>query len=709
APEIEKPNTFLESYQFAATLALDEENDSDNDQFSTIKPPVGFGRGRSTLLLDDDDEDHVKNNDEFDSERTDSNVKINQKSEPMVEMPIFDTNVSGPLTFPAIKPKIAQPKPGTLQYFLAKKSLKQTVPEPTFSKGQQLDNEEATSPEKAHDLLIENAQSDEDDNASDNADNADEEENDGNDGDTDRAMDEETDDESHVEETVDSLMMLPETVSMPENEVRNMHDVLMDAAAHVPAAIAAVAVKVPKIKSLFVEEEAAEEEDEFFGLGGVDGEDNDDDTQLVCSGDEDHVEDFTDIMELHRKQILDEDSKLVEEMINDVTTGNLRKKARRNHFGKGFTLSDSDDEEALLRHLKRAGARKFARNSDFDSGNHLERFVSDPKTTAFAKCFNTFNSSEDENGMISSSENEEGASFAAIKAQLAKNLSLNLTRTSSTTSSLSMKLTESILSTHGPEPLRSFSRKNSSLRMGSATGESSDVDVVVRKKPRRILKLSTTFESEPENELTSKKILKNAIACNESKNDPGDPIFEEKTKINTIDFGNFDVSKLIRRKNVAHTTKRANDHEVQALKYTSRSVIGAGRRTGVIGLHAKAALSTAFIVGRNKWEKSPTSIQKLKSEVIASNSGVAWNRASAGGLDSRELSFNSRNGSNSAGGGTGFLVGEAARRRKEEVIATSSVKKSHFSNEKLAKTESVTGSTGSGSLFNVLARSNSPF
>jgi hypothetical protein len=59
------------------------------------------------------------------------------------------------------------------------------------------------------------------------------------------------------------------------------------------------AAKQQKPNSVYVENEAQEEEDEFMGMGGVDGEDSDSD-DLVCSGDEDVVEDFEDVVELHR-------------------------------------------------------------------------------------------------------------------------------------------------------------------------------------------------------------------------------------------------------------------------------------------------------------------------------------------------------------------------------------------------------------------------
>ncbi|KAI9333999.1 hypothetical protein BDR26DRAFT_590550 [Obelidium mucronatum] len=121
---------------------------------------------------------------------------------------------------------------------------------------------------------------------------------------------------------------------------------------------------------------------------------------------------------------------MVENMLNDVTNGNLRKKARRNHFGKGFALSDSDDEQELLRSLKRAGARYslMSKNKDEEGLTTLERFASNPKTSAFAKCFVTFDS-EDEKGMMTSSEEE--TCFSTVRAQLTKDMALKLSRSKS--------------------------------------------------------------------------------------------------------------------------------------------------------------------------------------------------------------------------------------------------------------------------------------
>lgn len=75
----------------------------------------------------------------------------------------------------------------------------------------------------------------------------------------------------------------------------------------------------------------------------------------------------------YRKQIRDEDSKITENLIHDVTSGNLRKRSARNEASRGFAFSDSEDEEELLRTLKRSGAHfRFEDRDDADK-TALER------------------------------------------------------------------------------------------------------------------------------------------------------------------------------------------------------------------------------------------------------------------------------------------------------------------------------------------------
>ncbi|KAJ3103981.1 hypothetical protein HDU97_009636 [Phlyctochytrium planicorne] len=203
--------------------------------------------------------------------------------------------------------------------------------------------------------------------------------------------------------------------------------------------------KIRLPKSAFVENEAEEEEDEFMGLGGVDGEDFDSsDSELICSGDEEQIDDFADIQDLHRQRGLEEDTKLVESLLNDVTSGNLRRRlAGRSEANKGFTLSDSDDEEMLLRAMR----RNFAPRRDDDDPNQapLDRYAGQDETAAFAKCFD----GSLRNDKCLSSDEEEEVTFSSVRASLSKQgshlMSMSISRSMSSSSSIdSLPLVDSL-------------------------------------------------------------------------------------------------------------------------------------------------------------------------------------------------------------------------------------------------------------------------
>ncbi|KND00246.1 uncharacterized protein SPPG_04577 [Spizellomyces punctatus DAOM BR117] len=163
-----------------------------------------------------------------------------------------------------------------------------------------------------------------------------------------------------------------------------------------------------KEKSVYVDAEAEEEEDEFFGLGGADGDEvgealDQDDKDLVVS-DEEISQGFQEILDLHRQQVQEEHEKEITELLNDVTTGNLRKrKARRSENG-GF-LDDSDEDDELL--LARIRARGFIeeRESLGDEARGLEMYAANPETAAFARCFQSTCAVKE--GFLSSDEDPE--------------------------------------------------------------------------------------------------------------------------------------------------------------------------------------------------------------------------------------------------------------------------------------------------------------
>ncbi|KAJ3186026.1 hypothetical protein HDU85_000940 [Gaertneriomyces sp. JEL0708] len=159
--------------------------------------------------------------------------------------------------------------------------------------------------------------------------------------------------------------------------------------------IAKVLADAPREKNAFVEDQAEESEDEFFGLAGDDEEDHlsamdldADDAELVVADQKLNEEDQEVVRELARLQEWQDDEKAVEELLRDVTTGNLRKrKARRERLGRGF-LEDSDEEdERILERLRSRWDRDDRQDKDVDVGEGLERYAKNPETKAFAKAF----------------------------------------------------------------------------------------------------------------------------------------------------------------------------------------------------------------------------------------------------------------------------------------------------------------------------------
>ncbi|KAJ3328817.1 hypothetical protein HDU76_009238 [Blyttiomyces sp. JEL0837] len=383
-------------------------------------------------------------------------------------------------------------------------------------------------------------------------------------------------------------------------------------------------------KSKFVETEAAEEEDEFMGLGGTDGEDSDDE-DLACSGDEDEITDFTAVVELHRKQLLDEDQKQVDSLINDVTMGGLRKRIGRGGGAKGFDLSDSEDEAELLRAIRRRATHGILEEEVFDDDERpaLSKYAANPKTAAFGKCFETF--LEDDRECMISSEEEDLNPIKSIKAVLSKQTSgLLLRRQGSNVSTASLKRFDSSISM--------MERTGSSLsKMGKEFDfEKKKEPEKPKMKPRRkIMSLETDEDLYGPSKRAKTMHEENADVVIEDDDDPASRAMED------IQFGSVDVMNLIRSRPVTTEVAKRNDsNTVESLKYTSRGT----------------ASSRLFRAGSRTQTKTPEELERLKQEVMK-NLGVAQlSRSTAGGLDSKAVPM--RTGSGKA---TGFLVGEAAK------------------------------------------------
>jgi hypothetical protein len=171
-----------------------------------------------------------------------------------------------------------------------------------------------------------------------------------------------------------------------------------------------VNAKIQNSGPRFVETEAAVEEDEFMNFGGADGEEidgqNEYDKSLLADSDED-IGDIKAVMELHHQKLADEDQNMVNNIINDVTSGAYRKRKSLREGGMGLDLYDSDEEtEAILKRIRQKMGLNY--NSKTGEGvfdtNSLEILASNPKTKAFAEVFQV--KEEETKGFLSSSDEE---------------------------------------------------------------------------------------------------------------------------------------------------------------------------------------------------------------------------------------------------------------------------------------------------------------
>lgn len=76
-------------------------------------------------------------------------------------------------------------------------------------------------------------------------------------------------------------------------------------------------------------------------------------------------------IQLHRKQREAEDQEMLNALVNDVTSGALRKRqSAKEGLGKGLDLYDSDEEaEAMLRRIRsQMGLNSKKKKSEFEEG-----------------------------------------------------------------------------------------------------------------------------------------------------------------------------------------------------------------------------------------------------------------------------------------------------------------------------------------------------
>ncbi|TPX37874.1 hypothetical protein SeMB42_g06829 [Synchytrium endobioticum] len=187
-----------------------------------------------------------------------------------------------------------------------------------------------------------------------------------------------------------------------------------------------------KPKSAFIDTEAEEEDDEFKGAGGVDGDVEDEDYGPM-SGDDEKIEDFSQVIDLFHKQQAAADKKMFDTLLEDVTAGGMSRRRRDrggDERGVGWdTDSESDDE--IRRFKARHRMNGLFRSND--DGSEWAKLAKDPKTKPFAACF-------DESALWGDSDEEEQietVSASTIRGELMRvgsslsNASLSLRRSMS--------------------------------------------------------------------------------------------------------------------------------------------------------------------------------------------------------------------------------------------------------------------------------------
>ncbi|KAK5959999.1 chromatin-modulating protein MRC1 PWA37_002835 [Arxiozyma heterogenica] len=128
-----------------------------------------------------------------------------------------------------------------------------------------------------------------------------------------------------------------------------------------------------------VEEEAEESEDEWHGIGGIDGEDSDEYDSEIEKMIDDYSKTDMNIDDI-RKTLLEEnrnmDIKMINKILYDIKNGNLRKRGRS---ALDLEISDDEDDELRNYRLKR---RELMKQRLLDLGDN-QKLVENPKAKAF--------------------------------------------------------------------------------------------------------------------------------------------------------------------------------------------------------------------------------------------------------------------------------------------------------------------------------------
>ncbi|ORY57252.1 MRC1-like domain-containing protein [Pseudomassariella vexata] len=151
-----------------------------------------------------------------------------------------------------------------------------------------------------------------------------------------------------------------------------------------------------KAKEL-VEGEAEESEDEYAGLGGVDGEDSSDEDEelhkqmIDDAARNDLNEDKLAAFFADRERAADAAN--VDKLFRDITTGMLRKRRRNGGGNNDFDLSDSDDGGEARRRMKRKQFAKMQKALFADE--RIGKIAENPRNAAFLKSIEDRNSDDE--------------------------------------------------------------------------------------------------------------------------------------------------------------------------------------------------------------------------------------------------------------------------------------------------------------------------
>ncbi|KAM0429345.1 hypothetical protein ACHAPT_006563 [Fusarium lateritium] len=139
--------------------------------------------------------------------------------------------------------------------------------------------------------------------------------------------------------------------------------------------------KKSKAKEM-VQEQAEESEDEYAGLGGLDGEESDNESvaslkEIIDDAAGNDVDEAK-LAAFYADRERAEDEKQVEKLFKDITTGMLRRKR-----GAGYDLDDSDDDGEARRRMKR---RQFAKmQKALFADERVKKIAENPGNQAFLR------------------------------------------------------------------------------------------------------------------------------------------------------------------------------------------------------------------------------------------------------------------------------------------------------------------------------------